>query len=99
MRLGTAGNLSAVPEAFHDLARLASAVRALQPALSTTGLPADRRRLLRRSSRTALQRSGTLARFIHLAPMGTTAADQLVVLDPARTPRPALSADPPYPCL
>src|ERR1700687_2559505 len=99
MHLGTARNLSAVQEDLHDLARLARGVRALQPTVSTTGLRAGRRRLLCRASSTALQRSGTLARFIHLAPMGATATHQLVVLDQSRTQRPAPFANTHHRCL
>src|ERR1700687_2075949 len=99
MHLGTARNLSAVQEDLHDLARLARALRGLQPTVSTTGPPAGRRRLLCRASSTALQRSGTLARFIHLARMGATATHQLVVLDQSRTQRPAPFANTHHRCL
>src|SRR5258708_19665317 len=99
MHLGTTRNLSAVQEDLHDLARLARAVRPLQPTVSTTGLRADRRRLLCRASSTALQRSGTLVRFIHLAPMGTTATAQRVVLGEGRCSRRAFFSNTYHPCL
>jgi len=43
MHLGAARNLSAMQEDLHDLARLAGAFWALQPAVSAAGLYADRR--------------------------------------------------------
>src|SRR5258708_29263453 len=55
--LGASRNLSPVPKNVHDLARLASTSGAFQLALPPTGLRTYRRRLLRRASRTSLQRA------------------------------------------
>src|SRR5712692_2741492 len=99
MRLGATRNLSAVQEDLHDPTGLARTVRALQPLLSTAVLRADRLRGHGRASRTALQRSDTLARSIYLAPMGAPATAQHVVLDEARRSRRALFVDTHHPCL
>ena len=93
MHLGATRNLCAVREDFHDFARLAGSSRPLQPSLPAAVLRADRRRRLCRASCTALQGFNTLARSLHCAQVGSTATDQLVVLDQDRGQRSALYAD------
>src|ERR1039458_9605161 len=71
MDLGAARNLSAVREDLHDLARLAGAVRALQPALSAAVLRTHRRRRFCRTSTphckdpTRLPDASTVRRWAH----------------------------------
>jgi hypothetical protein len=81
--LGAARNLSAVQKDLHDFARLVNAIDALQFALSTAGLRADCLWRFCRASSTALQRSVSLARFIHRAPMGPPSTAQHMVLGEA----------------